>query len=291
MLFSLIELIRFVFPSIFVTVCLSLTLLLPKQIILKQKKSAKQRKYENRQKSYTTFYILRHSLFIIYLILLFDKVKQAKETRMSYNNNKNTIFFSINILDMQDSTWNSFLRCQLSYFGLANILLHRYDSFFRFILLLSGNVNVNPGPTTVTNNSIPLNTLPFHNHGEPTMPSECNSLGRYKAHDNSKWKIFKKKGLHILHLNINSLLPKVDKIRFIVKQSNAPITGISESELGSSISNSELDTDEYDLIRLGRSSRGGGVACYIRKSLSYNHKTSFCRNIESIFIDIFLPKS
>ena len=42
---------------------------------------------------------------------------------------------------------------------------------------------------------------------------------------------------------------------------------------------------------MNRSRSGGGVACYIRKSLSYNHKTSFCRNIESIFIDIFLPKS
>ena len=42
---------------------------------------------------------------------------------------------------------------------------------------------------------------------------------------------------------------------------------------------------------MNRSRSGGGVACYIRKSLSYNHKTSFCRNIESIFIDIFLSKS
>ena len=119
---------------------------------------------------------------------------------------------------MQDSTRNSFLRCQLSYFAIANIPLHRYDSFFRFILLLSGVTNVNPGPTTATNSSIPLNTLPFHNSGEPTIPSECNSFGCYKVHDKSKWKIFKKKGMHILHLNINSLLPKIDEIRFIAKQ-------------------------------------------------------------------------
>ena len=90
---------------------------------------------------------------------------------------------------------------------------------------------------------------------------------------------------------MNNLLPKIDEIRFIAKQLNASIIGSSESKLDSSILNSELDIDEYDLIRLDRSRRGGGVACYIRKSLSYNHKTSFCRNIESIFIDIFLPKS
>ena len=128
-LFSSIELSRFVFPGIFVTVCMSLTLLLPKQIILKQKKSAKQRKYKNPPKAYPTFYVLSHSLFIICLILLFNKIKQAKEKRMSYNNNKNTIFFSINILEIQDSTRNSFLRCQPSYFALANILLHSMIHF------------------------------------------------------------------------------------------------------------------------------------------------------------------
>ena len=90
------------------------------------------------------------------------------------------------------------------------------------------------------------------------MPSKCNSLGCYKAHGNSKWKIFKKKSLHILHLNINSLLPKIDEIRFIAKQSNASIIGVSESKLDSSILNSELDTHEYNLVRLDHSRRVGG---------------------------------
>ena len=127
----------------------------------------------HRLKSFVTFYILRHSLFLICLILLFNKTKQAKETRMSYNNKKkHHFFFSINISKIQDSTWNSFLRWYLSYFALENIRLHRNDSFFRIILLLLGDINVSPGPTTVTNSNIPLNTLPHHNHGDSTMPSE-----------------------------------------------------------------------------------------------------------------------
>ena len=73
------------------------------------------------------------------------------------------------------------------------------------------------GPTIVTNTSIPLNILPFHNCNVPTMSSECNSSCCCKAHDNSKWNIFKKKSLDILHLNINSLLPKIYEIRFIAK--------------------------------------------------------------------------
>ena len=123
------------------------------------------------------------------------------------------------------------------------------------------------------------------------MPYECDSSDCYKANDNSKWNIFKKKGLHILHLNNNALLPKIDETRFVAKQSNAFIIGISESKLDLSILNSGLGIDEYDLIRLDYSKKEDGAPRYIRKTLSCNHKTSFCRNIESIFIDIFLPKS
>ena len=47
MLFSLAELSRIAFPDIFFTACLKLIVLLLQQTILKQKKSAKQRKYKN----------------------------------------------------------------------------------------------------------------------------------------------------------------------------------------------------------------------------------------------------
>ena len=63
------------------------------------------------------------------------------------------------------------------------------------------------------------------------MPSECNRSGCCKAHGNSDCNIFKKKGLHILHLNRNTLPPKSDEIRFIANQLNASNIGISESKL------------------------------------------------------------
>ena len=54
---------------------------------------------------------------------------------------------------------------------------------------------------------------------------------------------------------------------------------------------SELEFHGYDLVRLDRSRRGGGAACYIKSSIVYSYKDSFCSNTESIFTDIFLPKS
>ena len=63
--------------------------------------------------------------------------------------------FSINFLEILHKTKNSFLRCQPSYFALANICLQRHDSFFIFILLLSSD--------KVSNNKVFSNTLPFYN--------------------------------------------------------------------------------------------------------------------------------
>lgn len=140
---------------------------------------------------------------------------------MSNNNIKNTNIFLLNVLEIQDSTQNNFLRWQFCYFAVANDGLHRYNSFFWFILLLLGAVKVNLGWNAVTNCSIPLNTTPFYNWRETTMPCKCNSSGCYKAYDNTKWKIFqKKKSLHSLHLSIHSLLPKFDKTCFLVKHSH-----------------------------------------------------------------------
>ena len=79
--------------------------------------------------------------------------------------------------------------------------------------------------------------------------------------------IFKKKGLYFSHLNISSLLSKINEIRFIAKHSNASLIEISQSKLDLFILNSELDIEDYDLIRLDRSRREGKVACYIRISL------------------------
>ena len=84
-----------------------------------------------------------------------------------------------------------------------------------------------------------------------------------------------------------TFFPKIDEIRFFPKQSNASIIGISESKLDSSILNSEVVIEGYDLIRVDRLPRGGRVACHVRKSLSYNHKSGFSPNTESIFTDIF----
>ena len=105
------------------------------------------------------------------------------------------------------------------------------------------------------------------------------------------WEPFVKKGLHFIHVNINSLLPKIDELRSIAKKSNAAVIGITESKLDESVLNSEIHIDNYSLIRCDRNRHGGGVACYVRDDISYNQKTIFNNGVESIFVDIHLPKT
>ena len=38
-------------------------------------------------------------------------------------------------------------------------------------------------------------------------------------------------GMHFLHVNVNSLLPKIEEIRFITKKSTATVIGITETKL------------------------------------------------------------
>ena len=74
--------------------------------------------------------------------------------------------------------------------------------------------------------------------------------------DHDKWNSFKYRGLHLLHLNINSLLPKIDEIRHIARLTNIAVIGISESKLDS-VPTSEIQIDKYDLLCCDRNRYGG----------------------------------
>ena len=90
-----------------------------------------------------------------------------------------------------------------------------------------------------------------------------------KQYNNDQWAVFEKRGLHFVHINISSLLPKVDELQYIAKQSEAAVIGISESKLDDSVLSSEILIENCDLICSNRNKHGGGVACFIRNYLSY----------------------
>ena len=135
-------------------------------------------------------------------------------------------------------------------------------SFLRILLILSGDISLNLGP--VYNNQ--------------------------SLHSN-EWNVFRSKGIHLIHLNINILLPNIDKIYFIAECTKAAVIGITESKPDESIFQLEIKIDNYDLLRCDRNRNGGGVACYIRSDINYVQKNFSPNVIENIFLDILLSKT
>ena len=89
-------------------------------------------------------------------------------------------------------------------------------------------------------------------------------------------------------MNINSLLPKIDELREIIKISNPTVIGIAETKLDNSIGDSEISLDVYCAIRRDRNRKGGG---YITNKICYNTKNCISYEIENIFVELPIPKT
>lgn len=89
--------------------------------------------------------------------------------------------------------------------------LNNNKSYYRLIVILSDDISCNL-------------SFVYNNHS-PNL----------KGSDE-----FKIKGLHILHLNVNSVLPNVVELKYIAKLSNPAVIGMTESKLNDNILDSEI---------------------------------------------------
>ena len=106
------------------------------------------------------------------------------------------------------------------------------------LLLLSGNISLNPGP--------------------------FSNLQLFKKED---WRAFSNRRLHLIHLNINSLLPKIDELRDMAKRTKAAVIGISESRVDGTVLDPEIYIDNYEILRFDRNRPED--YCYIRSDIRY----------------------
>ena len=141
-----------------------------------------------------------------------------------------------------------------------------YNTYFtisklRTLLLLSGDTSLNSGPC------------------------QMQFIG------DKTWEPLKTRGLHFCHLNVNSLLLKIDELRDITDYIKPAFLGITESKLDSSVTNAEVNINGCSIIRNDRNRNGGRVACYIRNDMCFNIKNIFSNSIEPCFFFNFHTKS
>jgi exonuclease III len=104
------------------------------------------------------------------------------------------------------------------------------------LLLLSGNVEPNPGPATTT----------------MCLQTPADFLDRTC--------------IGFIHMNVRSLLPKMDMGKIWANSTNADIMVASETWLSKSIPDSHVNLDGYNLFRVDRRTKGGGVAIYTKNT-------------------------
>ena len=134
-------------------------------------------------------------------------------------------FYSSESIKLHENLNNADRNTNLPNFAISKLINKPKQHSLKFrhiLLLLSGDINLKPGPCEI------------------------------RFNDDKIWEPLKTCGLHLCHLNINSLLPKIDELR-----------DITESKLDSSVMNAEVNINAYSIIRNDRHRNGGGVACYI----------------------------
>lgn len=126
------------------------------------------------------------------------------------------------------------------------------------LLLLSGNVQPNPGPE--------LQYI--------QTPADFKSMS----------------GLKLVHLNVRSLLPKLDMVKIWVRSTDADIVIISEMWLTKSITNDDININGYNIYRTDRPKKGGGVAMYLKSRFdaSIVLSKSICKQIEFLQLYSFI---
>ena len=160
--------------------------------------------------------------------------------------------FSSEFINVCEDLQCSFTRMNSTFNSVLNLNLNFY---FHLLILLSGDMSPNLGPT--------------HHHKQQCL---------------NEWNIFKSKGIQFFHPNINSLLPEIEKLPIIAETINAAIIGIKEYK------QDELSWNlRFKLITIKL--YGEGVTCYMRNDLSCKIVSVFPPEIESVFFDILLPNS
>ena len=104
------------------------------------------------------------------------------------------IAFITEYLNANNKLHEAFLNPQYTALTILKLKQINNKYFYLLLILLSGDISLNSGPV-------------------------C----KHQILNTTEWDIFKTKGLHLMHLNINNLLPKIDELRHMARLSNAAV--------------------------------------------------------------------
>ena len=105
---------------------------------------------------------------------------------------------------------------------------------------------------------------------EPEDDESINCVSN-QTHNNTRQHMdawFVSRGLHICHLNVHYLYPKLDEIKILLhEQKNIDIFCLGETFLNDQYFDAELNIPNCNFVRSDRQSNGGGLIIYSQPSL------------------------
>ena len=109
-------------------------------------------------------------------------------------------------------------------------------------------------------------------------------------HKQTDFNLPKHRGFKIAFLNIASLPKHIDELRLNMQHQYLDILVLNETHLDETISNFEISIDKYTLVRNDRTRHGGGVAMYIRNSITKRQIQNRERKIGFDLYNILKPQ-
>ncbi|XP_071959824.1 uncharacterized protein [Antedon mediterranea] len=104
--------------------------------------------------------------------------------------------------------------------------------------------------------------------------------------------VLKGKGMHFLHVNARSLLPKISELRTLVGGTKVAVIAVTETHLDSSITDNEIHIPDFQLYRQDRARAGGGICLYFKSTLAVTMRSDCDNaNIQALWFEVHLPRT
>ena len=121
--------------------------------------------------------------FLMCMTFLFLKYKNSSDFFNDVRTCNRTEFFPTEFMNVCADFQFWVTRMNSTFYSVSKLEYRNLNSYFHLLILLSGDISLNPGPT----HQLKLQCL-------------------------DEWNIFKLRGLHFIHLNINSLFSKIEEL-------------------------------------------------------------------------------
>lgn len=97
-----------------------------------------------------------------------------------------------------------------------------------------------------------------------------------------------KQTMVMCHLNVQSLLPKIEEVKtFLLSLKRPVILGISETWLNSSVQDGEIELSGFDLFRRDRGTRGGRILVFVSSCCrSWRRRDLEMDGVEAIWMEV-----